>query len=121
MKKNLITVIALSMITLSGCTNSEKKTEVSENPFLTEYSTPFKVVPFDQIKNEHYMPAFEAGMKEQLAEIDAIVANTETPSFQNTILPFDKESRAHGRSKARCWPGGYIPDPSCSLHSPSTC
>ena len=97
MKKNLITVIALSMITLSGCTNSEKKTEVSENPFLTEYSTPFKVVPFDQIKNEHYMPAFEAGMKEQLAEIDAIVANTETPSFQNTILPFDKSGETLDR------------------------
>ena len=97
MKKNLIAVIALSMITLSGCTNSEKKTEVSENPFLTEYSTPFKVVPFDQIKNEHYMPAFEAGMKEQLAEIDAIVANTETPSFQNTILPFDKSGETLDR------------------------
>ena len=64
---------------------------------MTEYQTPFKVVPFDKIKTEHYMPAFEAGMKEQLAEVDAIVNNTEEPTFQNTILPYDKAGQTLSR------------------------
>ena len=91
MNKRLIPMIALSVIVMASCTDGGKQpAETAANPFLTEYQTPFKVVPFDQIKTEHYMPAFEAGMKEQLAEIDAIVNNTEEPTFQNTILPYDK-------------------------------
>ena len=90
-------MIALSVIVLASCNSSEKKTETNENPFLTEYQTPFKVVPFDKIKTEHYMPAFEAGMKEQLEEIDAIINNTETPSFQNAILPYDKSGETLDR------------------------
>ena len=92
MSKKLINMIALSVITLASCTSkNEPKTETEpKNPFLTEYTTPFQVPPFDQIKNEHYLPAFEAGMKEQLAEVEAIVNNEETPTFANTILPFDK-------------------------------
>ena len=99
MAKKLINMIALSMITLASCTsNNEPKTEAEpKNPFLTEYTTPFQVPPFDQIKNEHYLPAFEAGMKEQLAEVEAIVSNAETPTFQNTILPFDKSGETLDR------------------------
>ena len=95
MTKKLINMIALSVITLASCTsNNEQKTEAeAPNPFLTEYATPFQVPPFDQIKNEHYMPAFEAGIAEQQAEVDAIVNNEETPSFENTILPFDKSGK----------------------------
>ena len=85
-------MIALSVITLASCTSKNEARIETEapNPFLTEYTTPFQVPPFDQIKNEHYLPAFEAGMKEQLAEVKAIVNNEETPTFENTILPFDK-------------------------------
>ena len=91
-------MIALSVIVMASCTDNKKqKPENTENPFLTEYQTPFKVVPFDKIKTEHYMPAFEAGMKEQLAEIDAIVNNTETPTFQNTILALDKSGQTLNR------------------------
>jgi peptidyl-dipeptidase Dcp len=92
MTKKLINMIALSVITLASCTSkNEPKTETeTPNPFLTEYTTPFQVPPFDQIKNEHYLPAFEAGIAEQQAEVEAIVNNEETPTFQNTILPFDK-------------------------------
>ena len=92
-------MIALSVITLASCTSKpEQKTEVvSPNPFLSEYTTPFQVPPFDQIKNEHYMPAFEAGIAEQQAEVDAIVNNAETPTFENTILPFDKSGQTLNR------------------------
>ena len=95
MNKKLINMIALSVITLASCTSkAQQKTEAeAPNPFLTEYTTPFHVPPFDQIKNEHYLPAFEAGIAEQQAEVDAIVNNEETPTFQNTILPFDKSGQ----------------------------
>ena len=56
-----------------------------ENPFLTESKAPFGAPEFDKIKNEHYLPAFEAGIAEAKAEIDAIVANQEEPTFENTI------------------------------------
>ena len=95
MTKKLINMIALSVITLASCTSKpEQKAEVeSPNPFLSEYTTPFQVPPFDQIKNEHYMPAFEAGIKEQQAEVEAICNNAEPATFENTILPFDKSGQ----------------------------
>ena len=97
MSKKIIPMIALSVIVMASCGHTEKQETPAPNPFLSEYQTPFKVVPFDQIKTEHYMPAFEAGMKEQLEEIDAIVNNTETPTFQNTILPYDKSGETLDR------------------------
>ena len=56
-----------------------------ENPLLTESAAPFGAPEFDKIKTEHYLPAFEAAIAEAKAEIDAIVANTEEPTFENTI------------------------------------
>ena len=97
MIKKIIPMIVLSVIAVTACTNNEKKQDNNQNPFLTEFQTPFKVVPFDKIKIEHYLPAFEAGMKEQLEEIDVIVNNEETPTFQNTILPFDKSGQTLSR------------------------
>ena len=99
MTKKLINMIALSVITLASCTSKpEQKVEAeSPNPFLTEYTTPFQVPPFDQIKNEHYLPAFEAGIKEQQDEVEAIVSNAEPATFQNTILPFDKSGQILSR------------------------
>ena len=92
-------MIALSVITLASCSSkNEPKTETeTPNPFLTEYTTPFQVPPFDQIKIEHYLPAFEAGIAEQQAEVEAIVNNEATPTFENTILPFDKSGQTLNR------------------------
>ena len=56
-----------------------------ENPLLTESTAPFGAPQFDKIKNEHYLPAFEQGIAEAKAEIDAIVANEAEPTFENTI------------------------------------
>jgi len=63
---------------------------INENPFFSNYDTPFGVPPFEKIKNEHYMPAFVKGMEQQLQEIQAIVRNTSTPTFENTIAALDK-------------------------------
>ena len=75
-KKLLIAGSALALI--CSCNSME-------NPLLTESSAPFGAPEFDKIKNEHYLPAFEAGIAEAKAEIDAIVANKEEPTFENTI------------------------------------
>ncbi|MBQ7020386.1 MAG: M3 family metallopeptidase [Bacteroidales bacterium] len=75
MKNLLIAGAALALIT--GCT--------MKNPLLTESSAPFGAPQFDKIENEHYLPAFEAGIAEAKAEIDAIIANEEEPTFENTI------------------------------------
>lgn len=62
----------------------------SQNPFFSEYKTPHGTAPFDKIKNEHYEPAFEKGIKEQEIEIDQIINNPELPTFANTIEPYEK-------------------------------
>ena len=58
---------------------------MNENPLLTESKLPYGAPQFDKIKNEHYIPAFEQGIAEAKAEVDAIVANAEEPTFENTI------------------------------------
>ena len=75
MKKKLL--IAGAALALISCN--------MENPLLTESTAPFGAPQFDKIKNEHYLPAFEQGIAEAKAEIDAIVANQEEPTFENTI------------------------------------
>jgi len=73
-KKLLIAGAALALISCN-----------MKNPLLTESPLPFGAPQFDKIENEHYLPAFEEGIAEAKAEIDAIVANEEEPTFENTI------------------------------------
>ena len=75
MKKTLL--IAGAALALISCN--------MKNPLLTESTAPFGAPEFDKIKNEHYLPAFEQGIAEAKAEIDAIVTNQEEPTFENTI------------------------------------
>ena len=82
-------MIVLSVMTLASCTSNEKPISTS-NPFLSDYGTPFETPAFDKIKNEHYLPAFEEGMKQQKLEIDVIIKNRAVPDFNNTILAYDK-------------------------------
>ena len=60
--------------------------ELAGNPFMEEWDTPYGIPPFDEIKDEHYMPAFKKGILELRADIAAILDNPEPPSFENTIL-----------------------------------
>lgn len=69
----------------------------SQNPFFAEYNTPHGTAPFDKIKNEHFEPAFEKGMEEQAAEIDAIVANPAAPTFANTVEMYEKSGELLSR------------------------
>ncbi len=85
MKKPIIFLI-VSITVAAGCNRDKEQTM---NPFLRDYDTPYEVPPFHLIKNEHFIPAFEAGIQEQEAEIDAIVNQSAEPGFENTISAFD--------------------------------
>ncbi len=63
---------------------------MADNPFYTEYGTPFEVPDFSKIKTSDYIPAFEEGIKQHAAEIDAIANNEEAPTFENTLEAMDK-------------------------------
>ncbi len=85
--RKLISIVVVSLILVSGCQTNNQE---NMNPFLSEYNTPFGVPPFDLVKNEHYLPAFKEGIKQQEAEVEAIIANSETPNFENTIAALDQ-------------------------------
>lgn len=81
------------MILAATFTACESGDNLANNPFLADYNTPFEVPPFDKIKNEHFKPAFEEAFKQHTAEIDAIVKNTEEPTFENTILAYENAGK----------------------------
>ena len=65
----------------------------SDNPFFTEWKTPFQTPPFSQIQHEHFLPAYEEGIKQQNLEFEAIVSNSEMPTFENTIEAIEKSGQ----------------------------
>ena len=91
--KHTVTSTLLIFSILSTDESKVKAQTSLENPFLAEYNSSFEVPPFDQIKNEHFMPAFEVGMKEQAAEISAIYRQRSTPTFQNTIEAMENSGK----------------------------
>ncbi|MCG2585084.1 M3 family metallopeptidase [Massilia sp. TS11] len=67
------------------------------NPFAKPSSLPFQYPAFDKIKNEHFRPAYEAGMAAQLEEIAAIANNPKAPTFDNTIVAMEKSGQLLNR------------------------
>ncbi|MCU4162378.1 M3 family metallopeptidase [Carboxylicivirga caseinilyticus] len=86
--KQILALALVASFVISGC-KTNQKTETDMNPFFAEYNTKFNVPPFEEIKVEHFLPAFEKGMELQKAEVEAIINNTEAPSFENTIVALD--------------------------------
>ena len=60
------------------------------NPFATASTLPFQAPPFDRIRAADYQPAMEEGMRQQIAEIEAIANQTSAPTFDNTIVPMER-------------------------------
>ncbi len=90
MKKNILIVIVMG-ISLFACQSRKNETKDNiENPFLTEWTTPFGVPPFDQIKEGHFVPAVKRGIEQHESEIREIVENRKPATFENTILALDK-------------------------------
>jgi peptidyl-dipeptidase Dcp len=96
MKKNFILILVLIGLLFAACSKTEEtpaEAPADGNPFFSEWTTPFEVPPFDKIKPEHFIPAYEKGMEEEKAEIEEIVNNTEAPSFDNTIVALDRAGK----------------------------
>jgi len=97
---NRFLFITFACMALVACNNSQKSASKTGEPgsiFFTEFDTPYGTPPFDRIVFADYKPAFLAGMKEQTSEIEAIVNNTEAPTFENTIVALDNSGRLLSR------------------------
>jgi peptidyl-dipeptidase Dcp len=68
------------------------------NPLLGEFNTPHQTAPFNEIKNEHYIPAFQENIKQGEAEIEAIVNHQAAPTFENTVVALDKSGKLLNRT-----------------------
>src|SRR5664279_6395840 len=67
------------------------------NPFFEPSTLPFGMPPFADIEDEHYAPAFDEGMVQQLAEIEAITSQPDAPTFENTVIPLEETGQLLSR------------------------
>ena len=94
MNQSFLVVLACSILVVAGCTGDQSYSgECGDNPLLVESTLPFGAPPFDQIKEGHFAPAFEAAMEAHNAEIQAIVDQVDQPTFANTIEALDLSGR----------------------------
>ena len=87
--KNLICYLCITGCVFYSCSN-QPPVILCDNPFMNEYKTPYGVPPFNKIKTSDYIPAFEAGIQQQLEDIDAIVQSDKKPDFKSVILAIDR-------------------------------
>jgi peptidyl-dipeptidase Dcp len=83
--QHILTLLLLACLLPAFATTGE-----TTNPFLARYGTPFETPPFDRIKPEHFLPAIQQGMAEQKAEIRTITMVRSVPTFENTIVAYDR-------------------------------
>ncbi len=96
----LILSLAFSLL-LSSCDQSNSETDsMNNNPLFSASSLPFEAPDFDAIKVEHYRPAFEKGMKQELEEMETIATNPEPPTFENTIVAMEKSGELLRRTSS---------------------
>lgn len=95
-------LILVSTALLSACSQQEPNNNESAmtngNPLLSASTLYMQYPPFDAIADDHYKPALEAGMEEQLAEILAIASNPEAPTFENTIVALERSGATLARA-----------------------
>lgn len=85
------------LILVTCCMAYSCTTKTEDNPFFTEFQTEYGVPPFDKIKLEHYEPAILKGIEEQNNDIESIINNVETPTFENTIVALDNSGKILSR------------------------
>lgn len=89
MKTFGLAALLLASAVLAPASQTPPVSSSADNPFFKPYGTPFNVPPFNLIRNEHFLPAVEEGIKREQAEVDAVVGNAAPPSFENTIAALD--------------------------------
>ena len=92
MKRFIATLSLFTMLTACQ-TNS-----LQDNPLLTESTLDYQAPDFSKIRPEHFVPAIKEGIRLQLAEIDSITSNTAAPTFENTVLAYEKSGRVLARA-----------------------
>src|SRR5213596_4255706 len=70
-----------------------------DNPLMSESALPYHVPPFDKIKDEHFAPAMETGMREQLKEVEVVANNSAKPTFENTVVALERTGRLLDRAE----------------------
>lgn len=95
MKPRIILILIMTAFSLSACNQSNKSTESSSssNPLLAVSDLPFHAPEFNKIKDSDFLPAFNAGMKDQMDEILAIANDTAAPTVQNTLVEMEKSGQ----------------------------
>jgi peptidyl-dipeptidase Dcp len=91
--------IACALLNAAQITAVFAASSTDSNPLLSESTRPYHVPPFDKIKDEHFAPAIEAGMREQLKEVDAVASNSEKPTFDNTVVALERTGRLLDRAQ----------------------
>jgi peptidyl-dipeptidase Dcp len=96
--RSCLAIVFLTLVPLPLHAAAPEANTVSPNPLLQkEWSTPFGVPPFDQIRNEHYRPAFDAAFAEAKDEVEAVATSTEPPTFQNTVEALERSGELLGQ------------------------
>ena len=95
---------ALAFIQIAVISHAAPESTVSNspsatNPLMTEGALPYHIPPFDKIKDEHFAPAVDAGMKEQLKEIEPIANSSEKATFENTVVALEKTGQLLERAQ----------------------
>ena len=107
--KNITSIVLISTLGLNIACTSMKNTETQQetivdaalanNPFMKKSSLQYQAPEFDKIKDEHFKPAFDYGLKQNLTEIEKIANNTEAPTFENTVLALEKSGEVLKRAQ----------------------
>ena len=107
--KNITSIVLISTLSLNIACTSMKNTEAKQdqivdatlanNPFMKKSSLQYQAPEFDKIKDEHFKPAFDYGLKQNISEIEKIANNTETPTFENTVLALEKSGEVLKRAQ----------------------
>ena len=107
--KNITSIVLISTLSLNIACTSMKNTEAKQdqivdatlanNPFMKKSSLQYQAPEFDKIKDEHFKPAFDFGLKQNISEIEKIANNTETPTFENTVLALEKSGEVLKRAQ----------------------
>ncbi len=98
--KRSMTILILSSVLLIGCGTKKESKDLSNNPFLQEWDTPYGVPPFEKIDTADYIPAFEEGMRQQMEEVNTIINNQEEATFENTVLALENSGQLLNRVSA---------------------
>src|SRR5213595_454386 len=95
----IVAMTHIAAISVIAQTSPVQNPDMADNPLLSESSLPYHIPPFDKIKDEHFEPAIEEGMRQQLNEVEAVANSSEKPIFDNTVVALERTGRVLDRAE----------------------